>query len=412
MKINIYNIYYILVISFFSRIAAFIFFSDTVIDNEWGILLNNLIVSGVLGIHIVDGDVVKYAYAGINQKVLPSVFMPPLYAYFLYIIKILIGDLYNFVNTVIFIQIILSLFSILLFFKILKSFFSLKLSLLFSFIYSIIPINIYVPTQISSITIQIFLILVYLIFFNRCLNNKNSYDLVKFSLFGGLLILIRGEFFIFHILTFFYLILTRKVFLKEILIFVFFSSFIVSPYLIRNYLTFNEIVLTKSLGYNLLKGNNPESTIEGNAISVEKIFKEKNKFIKIENRYEINLDNFYKNLAFEYIKENPEDFLKKYFLKVFSFLFIDINSTYPNYYNLAHVFPKIFLSIFSLVSAILFLRKKSFFNYISLFYLSSAMFFSIFFILPRYNVMLIPLQLLLIANFFNFFLSKDLKKIF
>ena len=113
--------------------------------------------------------------------------------------------------------------------------------------------------------------------------------------------------------------------------------------------------------------------------------------------------------SFRFLVFSPSN---KYFLKVFSFLFIDINSTYPNYYNLAHVFPKIFLSIFSLVSAILFLRKKSFFNYISLFYLSSAMFFSIFFILPRYNVMLIPLQLLLIANFFNFFLSKDLKKIF
>ena len=118
MKINIYNIYYILVISFFFRIAAFIFFSDTIIDNEWGILLHNLKVSGVLGIHIVDGDVVRLAYAGINQRVLPSVFMPPLYAYFLYIIKILIGDLYNFVNTVILIQIAFSLFSVLLFFKI------------------------------------------------------------------------------------------------------------------------------------------------------------------------------------------------------------------------------------------------------------------------------------------------------
>ena len=161
MKINIYNIYYILVISFFSRIVAFIFFSDIVIDNEWGILLHNFLVSGIFGVYVVDGDVVKHAYAEINQRVLPSVFMPPLYAYFLYFIKILIGDLYNFVNTVIFIQIVLSLFSILLFFKILKSFFSLKLSLLFSFIYSIIPINIYLPTQISSITIQIFLILVY-----------------------------------------------------------------------------------------------------------------------------------------------------------------------------------------------------------------------------------------------------------
>ena len=122
MKIKNYYIYYILIISFFSRIAAFVFFSDKGIDNEWGNLLHNLLVSGVLGIHVVDGDVVKYAYAEINQRVLPSVFMPPLYVYFLYFIKILIGDLYNFINTVILIQIAFSLFSILLFFKILKIF--------------------------------------------------------------------------------------------------------------------------------------------------------------------------------------------------------------------------------------------------------------------------------------------------
>ena len=242
------------------------------------------------------------------------------------------------------------------------------------------------------------------------MKNKKNLNLVKFSIIGGLLILIRGEFFLFHALTFFYLFLIRKIYIKEIIIFIFFSSLIVLPYLTRNYLTFGEIVLTKSFGFNLLKGNNPESTIEGNPAYIEKNLKEKIKLIPVNNKYEINVDNLYKNEALEYIKQNPKSFFKKYFLKDFSFLFIDLNSTYPNYYSLYHIIPKIILSILSFFSAIIFLKKKSFFNYLSLFYFSNAMFFSIFFVLPRYNVMFIPVQILLIANFINYFFLKKFRK--
>lgn len=412
MKKKIYNIYFILLIGVLTRLIAYFFFSDTIIDNEWGKLFHNLLASGVLGINVDDGNIVKHAYVELNQRVLPSVFMPPLYIYFIYGIKILIGDLFNIVNTVIIIQIFISLFSILLFFKILNYFFSSKLSLLFTFIYSIIPVNIYIPVQISSITLQIFLLLAYLFFFNLCLNNNNNFYLIKFSIFGGLLILIRGEFFLFHIFTFFYLIFIRKIYLKKLLIFIFFSSIVVSPYLIRNYLLFNEIVLTKSFGYNLLKGNHPETKVEGNAIFIEENFKEKIKFIKNDNKYEINLDNFYKGEAIRYLKKDPINYLKKYLLKFFAFLFFDINSTYPNYYNIAHIAPKIMLSILSFFSAIIFLRGKSFFNYLSLFYFSSAFFFSIFFILPRYNVMLIPVQILLITNCINYYFQKKIRKNF
>ena len=372
--------------------------------------MHNLSVSGVLGINFVDGDVVKLGYAEENQRVLPSVFMPPLYIYFIYLIKILFSNLFNIGNVIIIFQIIISLFSILVFFKILKNFYSLKFSLLFSFIYSVIPINIYASVQISSLTLQIFLIIIYLYTFYNCLDNKNYFNLVKFSIIGGFLILMRGEFFIFHILTYLYLVLRKKVHLKEVIVFLFFSLAIVSPYLIRNYLIFSEIVLTKSFGYNLLKGNNPETTIEGNAIYIEKEFREKIKLIEINDKYEINVDNLYKNAALEYIKKNPISFFEKYFLKVFSFLFIDLESTYPNYYSLPHIIPKIILAVLSFFSALIFLNNKNFFNYLSLFYFSNAMFFSIFFILPRYSVMFIPVQLLLIANCIHNFFLKKIKK--
>ena len=123
MKINIYNIQFVLLVSLVTRLVVFYLYSDTAIDNEWGYLIHNLSSSGVLGINVVDGDIIKIAYAEENQKVLPSVFMPPLYAYFIYVIKILIGNLIYLVNAVIFFQIFISLFSILIFFRLFKFFF-------------------------------------------------------------------------------------------------------------------------------------------------------------------------------------------------------------------------------------------------------------------------------------------------
>ena len=51
----------------------------------------------------------------------------------------------------------------------------------------------------------------------------------------------------------------------------------ISPYLIRNYLNFQKITITKSIGYNLWKGNNIDATVEGSeslkAFQCFKLFK-------------------------------------------------------------------------------------------------------------------------------------------
>ena len=38
---------------------------------------------------------------------------------------------------------------------------------------------------------------------------------------------------------------------------------VISPYVIRNYIHFNQFIIVKSLGYNLWKGNNQLSKVEG-----------------------------------------------------------------------------------------------------------------------------------------------------
>ena len=181
---------------------------------------------------------------------------------------------------------------------------------------------------------------------------------------------------------------------------------ICSPYLIRNYNYFDAFVLTKSFGYNLLKGNNSTFIVEGSPEYIERNFDRKKLNIKADNKYEIKVDNFFKQKAINIIKENPYDYLKFYFVKVLSFVFFDLNSTYPNYYNPLHLFPKIILAITSLIGSVTSLYRKNYFQFLSIYYLFNILLFSIFFILPRYSLILLPIQLLLTINCIKFIKEK------
>jgi len=382
--------------SIIARLIAAYFFTDLRLDNEWGKLIHNLEFSGILGINVViDGFTAIHKFADSNDTVLPSVFMPPLYAYFIYYIKILSTHFFDLIKTIIFIQIILSLVSIYIFFKIIRKFESFYISLLATFIFSFFPMYVYSSTQISSITLQICLLLFYFYFLLEFIEKKNFLNLIYFSIFSGLLILIRGEFILFYFITLVYFFLYFSQNLKSLLLSILISLIIISPYLKRNYSYFDTIVLTKSFGHNMLKGNNPDLKVEGSVNYMKNNFDQKDLEIKTNNSYEIKLDNYYRDQAFKNIKENPKMYFILYCKKVFSFLFFDFNSSYPGYYNILHFFPKIILSILSFFGGLMFLRKKSFFQFLSVYYFSNIFLFSIFFILPRYSLILLPVQVLL-----------------
>ena len=62
----------LIAISIFTRIPVILLFGDTSLENEWEVLVDNLIVHGTLSLRNFDGFL------------LPDLLMPPLYSIYLY----------------------------------------------------------------------------------------------------------------------------------------------------------------------------------------------------------------------------------------------------------------------------------------------------------------------------------------
>jgi len=402
IKISNFKIYLIFLAAIISRALSIYYFGDNKIDNEWGIMLNNLENYKILSIRSVDGVSV------------PNLFMPPLYPAFLYSIKILIKNANFFVNTVLIIQLILSAISIIFIFKILLEIFSRNLSLIGSIVYAFFPLNIYAASQTSSVVLQVFLINIFLYCFIKIFKKDKLKNYFLFSIVSALLILLRGEFFVFVLITLSYLFLKNKNIVK-ILLTTIFILLIISPYLYRNYEIFGEITVTKSIGFNLLKGNNPNSLVEGvplfnqESVIVPEI---KDKILALNNQtslnnYDLLIDKIFLKQAIQFIINDPTTYAILYGKKFISFLLIDLNSTHDNYYSVFHVIPKLLVGIFSLIGLIFSTKLKlNILNYMSLFYISNIGLFSLFFILPRYSLFLLPIQIILSLEGFKYLRRK------
>jgi hypothetical protein len=383
----------ILSVIIISRILSIYYFGVTEesyvkSSNEWGVLVSILEKYHKFGFRIVD------------QEVLPTIFMPPLYPIFLYFIKSLTPNLSAYILTVQLLQTLFSVISTFYILKILSTFFSKKISYIGTWIFILFPANIFAVSQISSITIQILLIILFSYYFIKIIKTEKNKYLFFFSISAALLIFLRGEFFLFYFFTIFFFVVKKK--FKVVIASFMITIFLVSPYLIRNYKIFGIITVTKSAGFNLFKGNNPRSTVEGSPmLNLEDIKKlspktyEKAIQIKKQDRYDLIIDNLYKEDAVKFILDDPLRYIKLYFLKLFAFIFFDTNSTYPNYYNPFHIIPKVFISITTVIGTILIINKKNLLSFFSLYYFLNALIFSIFFILPRYSLSLLPIQIIL-----------------
>ncbi len=189
----------LILFSFFIRIPIILMYGDTSLEHEWGLLVNNLVKHGQLVYEIFD-----------NGYMLPNLWMPPLYAYYLYCFSFFGLEEQNYILLILFSQMLLASISVAIFYKINKLFFSQKISIYSSLLFSIFPLHVYASGQISSITLQVFLIIFFFYFFFRIINKKNFSSIVLFSFISGLLVLLRGEFAIILIISIFYLFFFLK----------------------------------------------------------------------------------------------------------------------------------------------------------------------------------------------------------
>ena len=387
-EINI--LIFLFLFSILIRIPAIVMFGDQSLENEWKDIVNNLIVG-----------------KGFLYRGEPNLFMPPLYAYYLYFFSIFNFEDQNYVKLILSSQILLSSIVVVLFYKLNQEFFSKRTSLYSSILLTIFPLYIYSCTQISSISLQVFLTTVFLFCFFQILNRNNSLIIFVFSLVSGLLILLRGEFLIIFIFSIIYFIIFFKINIKKILLILLISFITISPYMIRNIILFDSISITKSFGYNLWKGNNTHSTVEGSVIHNENLLSKIERIPK-NNRHAINLDKVYLDEAINNIKEEPKKYLFLSFKKFVSFMFININSSDPKYYNIFHYIPLLIVGLTSLAGIILSNKKSYKLNYLILIYFIIIIIFSFFFVLPRYKLAILPLQII----FTNILVEKIYRKFF
>jgi 4-amino-4-deoxy-L-arabinose transferase-like glycosyltransferase len=390
------NLFSLILISFIIRLVIVSLYGDTKIDNEWGTLLNNLYYHKT------------YAFYKFNNELIPSSYMPPLYAFILLFLKTISFEKINILSLVFSFQILISVISVYIFYKINEQLFSKKISMINSFIFSLFPLNVFAAGQTSSITLQIFLSLFFLRYFFLITNNKSNKNLIIFSIICGLSLLTRGEFILILIPTIIYMLIFKKINIIKLIIVLLISFIIISPYLMRNYIKFEKIHITNVTGYALWKGNNPSLKIEGyENISEFPEIKSKLEKIPYNNFYETERDNIFFQAAIKNILQNPNTYLKLYIKKVFSFYFVDINSSYENYYNFFHIFPIMIISILSLPGFFIFLKSVDFHKRYFLIYLSLyVLIFSLFFILPRYKLAILPIQIILSTYSINYLIGK------
>ncbi len=379
-----YFFYLIILLGIISRIFAISLYGDAYIGMEWGEIFSAYKKYGIIGREI-------------NGQVVPNLYMPPLYPIFLIILDFFYPFKKSFPLFVLYTQLILSIISLFYLRKILKMFFSNNLSLIGVLIFTLLPINIYSVAQSSSVSLQLFLLIIFFYYFLIFCKNENFKNSIIFAIPAALLILIRGEFLLTYILTLTYIfILNKKI--KYLLVGFIISFIIISPYVLRNYEITNKVVITESFGFNLWKGNNLLSKVEGN----DKIYKEqmKNDYenLNLDQTYDIEMDKIYKVEAIENISTEPYRYLKLYIKKFFSYMFFDLDSSRSHYFNPFHILPKIILSLASFFGLIYLLKSKKIgLNYFAYFYIYNIALFSIFFILPRYSLMLLPAQIILIC---------------
>lgn len=383
------------------KILYSLIYGDRFFEMEWKILYYNLVNNSAL------------SYYSINELLIPSVYMPPLYAYFLYLFSFLSLSETLTVKLILTSQCILSGLSIYIFFKILNNFFNEKYSYLISILYMIYPLNFYSSSQISSVSLQIFLFIFYLYFL---INFEKKKFFIFFGIVSGLLILIRGEFWLLFLLSVFFLFCKNIKQFKIIILTVTISVLVISPYLIRNYLTFEKFILTKSSGYNLWRGNSDQFDINGDANSLQfkkDLKKIENKLV-IENKihlYEIYQDNYYYALAKDNIQKDPAAYFIHYLKKFFSFSIFNYNSNYPNYYNPLVLIPEIIISILAILGMLknsLSNRKTQLILFVLLFYLFLI---PVFFVLPRYKLFILPIYFIFAFSYLeNVFLRRIFSK--
>jgi len=332
----------------------------------------------------------------------------PVYPLFLAIIYLIFG--YSFV-AVRFAQAIIGALTCIIIYLLSKELFDKKVGLIAAFISAIYYPFILQPAYLLTEVLFTFLLIAMLYFLIRYYYKKDFFSLCLGGLIFGISILCKGILFLFIPLLIIWLVVIEfKQHSKNViatfvtLIFIFLPMF---PWIVRNYLFYNAFIPSQiGGGLALYIGNNPKAT--GGTGGWHKLRQDGFLPENIDNLFTVEVDKLSQIKAINYIRNNPERFIKLGFNKI-------INMWRPFYVDamlinkIIMTFSYIPIMIFAILG--IFLTRKKY-KYISIFYflfIYYIMIHVIFFGVIRYRYPVMPFFIIFAAFSLVFLINKILK---
>lgn len=404
------NFSVIFCIAFSLRIFAAIFFGDKILDHEFDVLARNFVNGfGYSYWSLLENGELTNKYAPEALLHLPSAYMPILYPLLVTLFVYVFG--YNSASVFLLLafQSFLGAINCLMIGKIFEEKFNKKS---FSLIYltAFFPLHIFMSTQISASTVYVFLISCVLLFYHRLLKFRDIKHSIFLGISLGLLTLSRADAIliipaIIILLTFIH----RNISSKYTLVFALSSLLIIAPLSVRNYNTFGFFYpLTISGGLNLWLGNNDDAT--GSRMNyvvpykpIPKTIQDQIQSLKVDKNYEVALDNIYKEEAKQFIINNPLKSVKLSIKKIIFFWvhIYDERVKYPLMNNILYWGPWIILLPFFMFGFRDIIKDFKSHDLEIFLILYFTFIYSVFFVLPRYRLIVLPIYLILSMKFFN-----------
>lgn len=226
---------------------------------------------------------------------------------------------------VLLVQILLSLFSVLLIYKIAAFFFNHKIALLAGFLFAIDTTQAIWTVELYTDTLFVFLFMFSIFYLCKGLKVKPLSSIILSALFLGIATLVRPISFLFPfvaiiIILFLYnLKLSTKLGYSFVFAFVFLIT--ISPWLIHNYSKFGEAKLSSISGFNLLLYNAAFTEVYKTGKPIEEVRNDFNELAVKQGADSTNIHSFknsqiYSGIANKYIRDNFFLYCKRHFMGI------------------------------------------------------------------------------------------------
>ncbi len=327
---------------------------------------------------------------GAGTFLVPSAYMPPGYVGFLTVFLKIFGDGIGGYLAILLVQASLGAVSAVILYKLSSLMLSAPAARLAGFFAAFYPPLLYAASDFGTTVLYAFLLGILLFLALRISRTPSVFDASLAGIAGGLMSLVRGEGLL--ICGFLGVWLLMHAPPRCVLTMAATVLLVISPWFLRNFIVFHAAVpVTTSSGFNFWRGHNPIATgsardESGAGIWGSDAVDRKLSQLTPSDGYEVERDRVFLDDALSFIGENSSAEFRLSLRKLFSLWVLD--TTHPRALSLAYVFSWGPVLVLSLMGAYQCLRQHVDIGILLFFALGMTLTALLFFVIPRYQIIL------------------------